>query len=123
MVQSSQQLLPLQQELAALQWGVDLAVVTGELWQAEERAGVFRCGAQQTSCQVYEKEASKNEKRWLRLSGVLGLRRGSAEGRADPRTCGQQKYGPGCFHVGGLQLFALLHLPLLQSSLREVAVA
>lgn len=54
---------------------------------------------------------------WITTFSVL------VEGQADPRTCGQQKYGPGCSHVGGLQLFSLLHLPLLQSSLRKVANA
>lgn len=51
-VQGTQQFLPLQQVLAALQGGVDLAVVAGELRQAEEGGGALRGAAQKTTGQV-----------------------------------------------------------------------
>lgn len=52
MVQCTQQLLPLQQVLTALQWCVDLAVVAGKMRQCEERTGAVRGAAQQTTRQI-----------------------------------------------------------------------
>lgn len=66
------------------------------------------------------KSTRHHKERGSQFTQVLGLRqRGEGGGRAAARTCGQQKYGPGCSHVGGLQLFALLHLPHVQNSLRK----
>ena len=52
LVQSSQKLLPLQQELAPLYGRVDLAVVAGELGQGDARAAALRGGAQEETGQV-----------------------------------------------------------------------
>lgn len=52
-VQSAQKLLPLQQVLAALQGGVHLAVVAGELRQRDDGAAAVRGGAQQSAGQIW----------------------------------------------------------------------
>lgn len=48
MVQSAQEFLPLQQVLAALEGGVHLAVVAGELRQTEEQAAIGHAAQQAT---------------------------------------------------------------------------
>lgn len=58
-VQCAQQLLALQQVLTALQGGVDLAVVAGELWQGEERVGAIWGAAQQTTGQIWASERER----------------------------------------------------------------